>query len=95
MNIDPVTVSIATLRLEEGKIDRAAEIGDEEAERIAWEEWNKANDVLRNTEPTSLDGVISALLYIIEEDEDGTDITCFIPTMQAAIRGLRKMRVTA
>lgn len=67
--------------------------GDDEAYALLLEkEMAEANEALKSAEPTSLEGVIATLRYIIEEEENGVDITCFIPMMESAIRGLNKMR---
>lgn len=93
--IDPATVVIAALRREVAVIDRAGAVEDEPTEHAAWARWSAANALLERTDPTSIDGVISYLRYVIEEDDKGTDISCLVPMLHAAVRGLCKMREAA
>jgi hypothetical protein len=93
--IDPATAVIATLRREILNIDQAAKSDNDPAEQAAWVRWNAANAALAHTEPTTIDGVISYLQYIIDEDDNGTDLSCLVSMLSAAVRGLQKMRAAS
>lgn len=90
--MDPARAAVVRHRMALELSYRVSDNKIEGAELLAHAECVQSLEALNTTEPTTIDGVIAYLDYLIEEINEGCDIDGYGGMLESAIRGLRKMR---